>query len=133
MNIWTFLGILFLALGFIGALLPIMPTVPFVLLAAACFAKSSPKMHRWMRQHRKYGPTIRNWERERCVSRKMKIWSIFMMTAGGGTSTWLFVPPGWMSWAVFGVFLLGDIVVLLLRECPPEKENGPEEGETQCP
>jgi len=56
-----------------------------------------------------------------------------MMTAGGGTSTWLFVPPGWMSWAVFGVFLLGDIVVLLLRECPPEKENGPEEGETQCP
>lgn len=35
-------------------------------------------------------------------------------------STWLFVPPGWMSRAVFGVFLAGDLVVLLLRECPPE-------------
>jgi len=133
MNLWTFLGILFLALGFIGVLLPIMPTVPFVLLAAACFARSSPKMHRWMRQHRKYGPTIRNWETHRCVSRKMKIWSIFMMTVGGGISTWLFVPRGWMSRAVFGVFLLGDIVVMMLRECRPEKKSGPGEGETQCP
>ena len=132
MNIWTFLGILFLALGFIGALLPIMPTVPFVLLAAACFAKSSPKMHRWMRQHRKYGPNIRNWERERCLSRKMKIWSILMMTVGGGISTWLFVPRGWMSRVVFGVFLLGDIVVMMLRECPPEKKGGPGEDEKQC-
>jgi uncharacterized membrane protein YbaN (DUF454 family) len=120
MNLWTLLGMLFLALGFIGALLPIMPTVPFVLVAAACFARSSPKMHRWMRQHRTFGPTIRNWENNRCVSRKMKVWAITMMTLGGGISTWLFVPPGWMSRAVFGAFLAGDLVVLLLRECPPE-------------
>ncbi len=56
-----------------------------------------------------------------------------MMTVGGGTSTWLFVPRGWMSRVVFGVFLLGDIVVMMLRECPPEKKGGPGEDEKQCP
>jgi hypothetical protein len=127
MNFWTLLGMLFLALGFIGALLPIMPTVPFVLVAAACFARSSPKMHRWMRQHRRFGRTIRNWEKNRCVSRRMKVWAITMMTLGGGTSTWLFVPPGWMSWAVFGTFLIGDLVVLLLRECPAEPAGAEKE------
>lgn len=120
MKLWSLLGILFLVLGFIGVLLPIMPTVPFVLLAAACFARSSPKMHKWLLEHPRFGPIIRDWEEKRCISRKMKIWAISMMTLGGGTSTWLFVPPGRMSWTSFGIFLIGDLVVLLLKECPRE-------------
>ncbi len=123
MNLWSLLGSFFLLLGFIGALLPIMPTVPFVLLAAACFAQSSPKMHAWLLNHPKFGSIVRDWEQKRCVSRKMKIWAITMMTLGGGTSVWLFVPPGWLAWFTFGCFLVGDLVVLLLKECPPETES----------
>ena len=115
---------LFVLLGFIGALLPIMPTVPFILLAAACFAKSSPRMHSWLLNHRKFGPIVRDWEQKRCISRKMKVWAVTTMTLGGGTSVWLFVPPGWPSWVTFGCFLAGDIVVILWKECPPETENG---------
>lgn len=121
MNLWKVFGVFFLILAFIGALLPIMPTVPFVLAAAWCFARSSPKMHRWMRQHRKFGATIRNWEEKRCISRKMKIYSISAITLGGGTSTFLFVPPGPSFWAVLGVFFLADLIVLLIKECPPKE------------
>ena len=131
LNGWSLLGFLFLLLGFIGALLPIMPTVPFILAAAACFARSSPKMHRWMRQHKKYGHAIRNWEEKRCISRKMKVFSITMIMGGGGTSTFLFVPPGWMSWAVFGVFAASALMVFFIRECPGEGAKTPDE-ETKC-
>ena len=131
LNGWSLLGFLFLLLAFIGALLPIMPTVPFVLAAAACFARSSPKMHRWMRQHKKYGHAIRNWEEKRCISRRMKAVSIFMILGGGGTSTFLFVPAGWPFWTVLGVFAFCALVVFFFRECPAEGEKV-REGGAKC-
>ena len=131
LNVWSLLGFLFLVLAFIGALLPIMHSVPFVLAAAACFARSSPKMHRWMRQHKKYGPAIRNWEEKRCISRRMKKVSIFMILGGGGTSTFLFVPAGWMFWTMLGVFAFCALVVFFFRECPEEDGKG-QEGGAKC-
>ncbi len=131
-NVWSLLGFLFLVLAFIGALLPIMPTVPFVLAAAASFARSSPKMHRWMRQHKKYGPAIRNWEEKRCVSRKMKAFSITMIMGGGGTSTLLFIPRGWMTWTALGVFAASALIVFFFRECPAEDVKA-RKDDTQCP
>jgi len=120
MNLWSLLGMMFVLLAFIGALLPVMPTVPFVLVAAACFAKSSPKMHSWLQQHPKFGHIVCDWEEKRCISRGMKIWGISMMTLGGGISVWLVVPRGWPSWTVLGCFIAADMVVLLWKECPSE-------------
>jgi len=120
MNLWSLLGMVFVLLAFIGALLPVMPTVPFVLAAAACFAKSSPKMHAWLQQHPKFGHIVRDWEEKRCISRGMKIWGISMMTLGGGMSVWLFVPRGWPSWVTLACFFFADLVVFLWKECPPE-------------
>lgn len=130
---WRFFGLFFVLLAIVGALLPVMPTVPFVLLAAACFAKSSPEMHGWLREHPKFGRTVRSWEEERCITRRMKVWSATMITLGGGTSTLLFVPRGWPFWVVTGCFLLADVAVLLWKECPAEKEKAPETGrEARC-
>ncbi len=55
-------GVLSLALGLLGVVLPGLPTTPFVLLAAACFAKASPRLHRWLTRHRFLGPMVRDWE-----------------------------------------------------------------------
>ena len=57
------LGYVSLGLGVIGLLLPVLPTTPFILLAAFAFSKSSEKLHGWLLNHRLYGPLITNWQR----------------------------------------------------------------------
>lgn len=66
-------GFLSLGLGIVGAFLPLLPTTPFVLLAAACFAKSSPKFQAWLLSHKTFGPAIRNWREKGALSLKTKI------------------------------------------------------------
>ncbi len=65
-------GVLALALGFAGLFLPLLPTVPFVLLAAFCFARSNPRWERWLVEHRHFGPHITAWRRSGAISRKGK-------------------------------------------------------------
>lgn len=72
-------GCVALALGFIGAFLPVLPTTPFVLLAAWCFVKSSPKAHQWIYKQPVIGSALRNWEENRAISRKSKIIALSMI------------------------------------------------------
>jgi len=55
-------GFISIALGVIGIVLPLLPTTPFILLAASCFAKSSPRFHRWLLQHPSFGPLIETFQ-----------------------------------------------------------------------
>ncbi len=66
------LGWFFLALGAIGAVLPILPTTPFLIVALALFSKSSPRFHQMLLNNRWFGPTLRQWEETRSLSRKTK-------------------------------------------------------------
>ncbi|MFV0243853.1 MAG: YbaN family protein [Qingshengfaniella sp.] len=59
---WLLTGLTATLLGVIGILLPIMPTVPFLILATFCFGKSSPRLYRWLIEHPVYGPHIRDWQ-----------------------------------------------------------------------
>ena len=70
--LWAGLGFISLLCGFIGIALPLIPTVPFVLLAAFCFARSSERMHTWLLTHRTFGPSIKNWKEHGAVSPKAK-------------------------------------------------------------
>lgn len=71
---WFYLvaGFVALGLGTIGAFLPLLPTVPFVILAAFCFTRSSPALERRLLEHPAFGPHIRLWRERRAISRRGK-------------------------------------------------------------
>ncbi len=72
-------GWIALVLAIIGTVLPIMPTVPFLLLAIACFSRSSEKMHQWILQLPGVGPELRAWEEEGAISLRAKLWASFAL------------------------------------------------------
>ncbi|CAM3167010.1 YbaN family protein [Paracoccus nototheniae] len=94
-QLWLIVGWLFLGMGIIGVALPVMPTVPFLLVAAWAFARSSPVLHRRILDHPTYGPSVRAWQERGAVSRLAKIWAITAMSAGVGLS-WYAGMPGWV-------------------------------------
>lgn len=69
-------GIFFVALAFIGAFLPLLPTTPFLLVSAACFAKSSPRLHQMLLDNKLFGPIIYHWQQSRSIPKREKIIAI---------------------------------------------------------
>ena len=79
--IWLLIGLTSLALGIAGVVLPLLPTTPFVLLSAYCFARSSPRLHAWLMANRTFGPLIRNWEQHRAIAPRAKLLAVISMGA----------------------------------------------------
>ncbi|HJN94543.1 MAG TPA: YbaN family protein [Gammaproteobacteria bacterium] len=79
-------GIISLALGVVGAFLPLLPTVPLVLLAAFCFARSSERLHRWLLSNRHFGAIVRNFEAGQGIPRRVKIRAITVVWISMGIS-----------------------------------------------
>lgn len=83
-------GLIFVGLAILGVILPILPTTPFLLVAAACFAKSSPRLQRKLLANKTFGPLIHEWQQHRCIPRKAKrvalltiilsvVWSAYLL------------------------------------------------------
>jgi uncharacterized membrane protein YbaN (DUF454 family) len=85
-TLWLLLGLTSLALGIAGVVLPLLPTTPFVLLAAYCFARSSPRLHDWLLANRTFGPLILNWEQHRAIAPRAKLLAVLSMAAVFGAS-----------------------------------------------
>ncbi|MES1147163.1 MAG: YbaN family protein [bacterium] len=90
-------GFVFLALGIIGAFLPGVPTTIFVILAAGCFANSSPKFEAWILDHPRFGPSVRNWRKNKAMPLSAKLMASGGM-AFGALSFWLL--PISIKWKV---------------------------------
>ena len=100
-------GVAALALGVAGVFLPLLPTTPLVLLAAACFARSYRPFHEWLVAHRLFGPLLREWHEHRSIPYRTKLFAIGMMAVTLGASIVFFVEPPWLkaALAAFGVAL----------------------------
>jgi uncharacterized membrane protein YbaN (DUF454 family) len=116
--LYRLLGWFFVGLGGIGIILPLLPTTPFILVAAGCFAKSSPRCHQWLLNNRVFGPIIIDWQQSRCISKKTKIIAVSSILVFGGHSVIFAIPT--LLYKLLGaiLILIGLISVLRLKTCP---------------
>lgn len=108
-------GALSLVLGVIGIFLPLLPTVPFLLLTAACWARASPRWHRWLLSRPKLGPAIERWERERTLSRRSRWTALGLVTVSMGATIWWVRGHAWLPWAMTGLAVVLLLVIARLR------------------
>jgi len=104
-----------LALGVAGIVLPVLPTTPFVLLAAACFARGSTKFHDWLLAHPLFGPMIVEWQQYGSIPWRTKIVAIALMSTTLGVSIVFFVEPRWLKAALT---VLGLVLATWLYRVP---------------
>jgi len=116
------LGITFLALGAAGLVLPVLPTTPFVLLAAWFFARSSEQWHQRLLASELFGPMIRNWEERRCVSLRAKCVGIGSMIVAGSASIIFALSSPWARIATALLMLTGALVLGSIRTCACETD-----------
>jgi uncharacterized protein len=96
-------GVFATALAIIGAILPLMPTVPFLLVAVFCFARSNPAWEQRILDHPHWGPQVLDWQQRRAISRRNKVFAIGAMVAGIG-----------FTWATLGYpYYLISVAILI--------------------
>ncbi|HFE39534.1 MAG TPA: DUF454 domain-containing protein [Gammaproteobacteria bacterium] len=91
------LGTGFVVLGVVGVFLPILPTTPFMLLAAWCYARSSRRFYNWIMNNRVFGPIIREWRQYRSIPRRAKRTALILMPSTFAISIVFFVPIFWVQ------------------------------------
>lgn len=108
-------GFLCIGLALLGIILPVLPTVPFVLLAAACFARSSKRFDRWLKEHRLFGPILSNWTETRSIPRKIKRIAIFSIVCSAAIS--VFVIPTLILKLLVASILIIPLAIMIRLPC----------------
>lgn len=108
------LGFVFLALGIIGAFLPIMPTTIFLILAAWAFGRSSPRLEAWMLDHPKFGGVLRAWRAHGAIPRRAK-WMACIGILLGYVVFWISASPGLLLAVVVGLGMLACALWIVTR------------------
>lgn len=114
-RLWVVAGLLLVGLAVVGALLPLLPSTVFALGAAACFARSSPRLEAWVLGHRRLGPSVRAWRAERAIPLGAKVLAVASMSlsfVGVATTASPAVAAG------VAVLLLGSALYVCTRPTP---------------
>ena len=119
--LWLLAGLTSVAIAAVGVVLPLLPTTPFLLVAAFAFARSSERLHNWLREHRSFGPLINNWHRDGSIDRKVKRIAIIVILMTP-VITWLFGAALWMIVCQITV-LSAAAVFILTRPLPSENHR----------
>ena len=121
-TIWLAVGTLSLGCGIAGAVLPLLPTTPFLLLSVYAFARSSPRLHRWLINHSQFGPMILNWQQHGAIDRRTKriALTVIVLTP---LVTWFIGAPLWVV-VIQIVVLLGISIFIVTRsDAKPNHNN----------
>lgn len=121
-SIWFFIAVMALALGAFGVFLPLLPTTPFILLAAYGFARSSRRMHAWLVGHRSFGPVIANWNLYGAIDRRAKVLGVASLATVLVLSA-AFGVPIHVIW-IQAVVLSACAIFILSRPRPPAHDAG---------
>jgi hypothetical protein len=81
-SVFLVLGLAFTGLGIVGAFLPLLPTTVFLIVAAACFARSSPRLEAWILEHRQFGPLVQAWRENGAIPPRAKALAVAGMSLG---------------------------------------------------
>ncbi|WP_026177407.1 YbaN family protein [Thiobacillus denitrificans] len=122
--VFAALGTLFLGLGVAGLFLPVLPTTPFLLLAAACYARSSRRIFDWLLSHAHFGPLIREWREHRAIPYRAKRIALILIALSFAISVGFFI-PGWLAklgMAMGGLALMAWIARIPSRDAPNDRE-----------
>jgi len=92
-GLWAAAGVLALITGLVGIFVPLLPTTPFVLLAAFCFSRGSQRCERWLLEHPRFGPVVRDWRANRAVPLRAKQFATVMMALGSSWAAFVLPPP----------------------------------------
>ena len=133
---WTLmaLGMTAVGLGVIGVFVPLLPTTPFLLLAAACFVRSSEKLYAWLIHHKWFGDYIRHYREHHAITLRAKIVTLALLWGVIGYTAIEVVTVWWVR-ALLGVIAIGVSIHILrlktlTREMLVQVQSAPE---TECP
>ncbi|MEM9169414.1 MAG: YbaN family protein [Pseudomonadota bacterium] len=116
---WFVVGVVSLALGAVGAALPLAPTTPFLLAAAVAFSRSSDRWHAWLVNHRVFGPPIADWRAHGAIARRAKAVGVASMAGAFALSVFLGAGRGVLI--VQAAVLCGAAAFVLSRPAPPPR------------
>lgn len=92
-------GTVSLGLGFVGIVLPVLPTTPFLLLSAACYYKGSERLHRWMLDNRLFGDYLRNYKEGKGIQPRTKIFTLILL---------------WSVISFSALFMLNNVIIQII-------------------
>ena len=115
--LWVAIGVMATGIGILGIFLPLLPTTPFLLLAAYCFARGSQRLHDWLVGHRRFGPLIAEWRRHGAIRRPVKVLALATMALSLTITAWL----GFALWIVASqaLVLAAAAAFIVTRPEPP--------------
>jgi uncharacterized protein len=118
-SLYLIVGFAAIILAVAGVILPILPTTPFLLLAAACFARSSKRFHDRLLANRIAGPIIREWIEHRSIRRQVKRWVYLLMALSFGSSILMMTS----IWHQAMLAVLGIVLTLFIWDIPERDGN----------
>ena len=119
--VYLLIGCLFVGLGFIGAFRPVLPTVPFLLLALWCFARSSQRFHDWLYHHPRFGPPLREWDQHGVIPVRAKILSTAMMAVSMAIMLAVTDLSAWAYGGIAAVLICVSLYILSRPGRPPDR------------
>jgi len=118
-------GTLCVAMGVVGIFLPLLPTTPFLLLAAVCYARSSRRFYHWLITNRWCGAYIRHYREGRGIPRQQKVLTLLLLWLTIGSTAGFAVSLWWVRLVLIGIAVAVTIHLLRIKTLPSDSRNAP--------